>query len=325
MEVAHFTAFGGLGIRVQANDRAVVVQLSSRLRRFTAPAEEHADVCFDFQLITARQNHAIQPPSGPTRSVYDPPEGEVLYAPASDQLYVDLADRVRLLCSPELGEVRVSYRPEPHDTWLAAHPLFTLALVEILKRRERYSIHAAGLSIDGKALLLAGESGAGKSTLALGLVRAGFDFLGDDTCFLAPELDGVRVCAFPDEVDLTEETIGLFAELSVIPLVGAGHTSKRQLLPELVYAMHFVDECTPRLIVFPSVAHRDRSTLRRVDPAAALLRLAPNVLLTDAASSQAHLYQLAALVRQSECYALETGRDFQRLAEELRTLICQLP
>jgi hypothetical protein len=321
MEVAHFTAFGGLGIRVRANDHAVVGQVSSRLRRFTAPAEEHADVCFDFQQVAAPQDHAIRPLPGPMRPVYDPPKGEVLYAPASDQLYVDFADRVRLLCSPGLGEVRISYRPEPHDRWLAAHPLFTLALVEILKRRERYSVHAAGLSIDGKALLLAGESGAGKSTLALGLVRAGFDFLGDDTCFLAPDIDGVRVCAFPDEVDLTEETIGLFAELCVTPLLGSGHTSKRQLLPELVYAMRFVDECKPRLIVFPSVAHSDRSTLRRVDRAEALLRLTPNVLLTDIASSQAHLNLLAAVVRQSECYALDTGRDFQRLAEELRTLL----
>jgi hypothetical protein len=328
MEAAHFTAFGGLGIRAQANDRAVLVQLASRLRRFIAPPgedAEDADVRFDFQQVAARQSHAIRPPSGPLRPVYDPPKGAVLYAPASDELYIDCDDRVRLLCTPRLREVRVSYRTEPHDTWLAAHPFFTLALVEMLKRRERYSLHAAGLSIDGRGLLLAGESGAGKSTLAVGLLRAGFEFLGDDTCFLTPHMDGVRVCAFPDEVDLTEDTIGLFAELSDTPLPGAGHTSKRQLLPELVYAMRFADECTPRLILFPSVAHSDRSVLRPLDPTEALLRLAPNVLLTDAASSQAHLDMLAALVRQSECYALDTGRDFPRLAEELRTLLCSLP
>lgn len=41
----------------------------------------------------------------------------------------------------------------------------------------------------------------------------------------------------------------------------------------------------------------------------ALLELAPNVLLTEPRSSQAHLDALAGLVERCACYRLATGRD----------------
>ena len=53
----------------------------------------------------------------------------------------------------------------------------------------------------------------------------------------------------------------------------------------------------------------------------ALLELAPNVLLTEPRSSQAHLDVLAALVRETACYRLETGRDFHVLPTLLRNLL----
>jgi len=52
-----------------------------------------------------------------------------------------------------------------------------------------------------------------------------------------------------------------------------------------------------------------------------LRELAPNVLLTEARFSQAYLDALAALVRQSHCYRLETGRDFEALPLLLRGLV----
>ena len=62
-------------------------------------------------------------------------------------------------------------------------------------------------------MLVPGTSGAGKSTLTVTLVRAGFDFLSDDTVFLTPDDDGIVVSGFPDEIDVTEGTIAMFPEL----------------------------------------------------------------------------------------------------------------
>ena len=69
------------------------------------------------------------------------------------------------------------------DAWLLARPLLTLPLVEMLKWRGLYSVHAAGAASDGGAIVLPGPSGSGKSTLALALARHGLNYMADDMLF----------------------------------------------------------------------------------------------------------------------------------------------
>jgi hypothetical protein len=192
---------------------------------------------------------------------------------------------------------------------MLSHPLVTLPLVELLKRRGLYSLHAGGLCRDGRGLVLPGTSGAGKSTLTLALVRAGFGFLGDDTLFLARRPEGLRLLAFPDEVDLTEQTVAFFPELARYLTAPRPGWRKRQLRAEEAYGAEVVWECAPGHLVFPRVAGREESRLFPLEAGEALLELAPNVLLTEPVSSQAHLDALAELANASTCWRLETGRD----------------
>ena len=62
-----------------------------------------------------------------------------------------------------------------------------VALLECLRARRRYSIHAAGL-IDpgGDLVLLIGRSGVAKTTAAVSLLQAGWSALGDDRRFWSP-------------------------------------------------------------------------------------------------------------------------------------------
>ena len=46
-------------------------------------------------------------------------------------------------------------------------------------------LHASGVVLDGRAVLITGPSGAGKSSLAAALVRAGGQLLSDDAVALA--------------------------------------------------------------------------------------------------------------------------------------------
>ena len=68
-------------------------------------------------------------------------------------------------------------------------------------------------------------------------------------------------------------------------------------------------ECAPAVLVFPQVAGVPESELTPLSAGEALLELAPNVLLTEPRSSQAHLDALAELVAASECFRLATGTD----------------
>jgi hypothetical protein len=246
----------------------------------------------------------------------------VLYDDAEDSLYLEYGPRLRVLCEPERGRARLAaLEPAEEDLWPLSHPLFTLPLVELLKRRGLYAVHAAGLSEGGRALLLAGHSGSGKSTLTVALVRAGLGFLGDDTLLLSRRPEGLRILAFPDEVDLTDESVGFFPELEFRMNGAREGWRKRQLRADQVYAAEVVWECEPGILVFPQVAGTADSVLEPLDPGEALFELAPNVLLTEPRSSQAHLDALAGLVAASRCYRLATGRDLDGAVRLLRGLL----
>ncbi|MGH2451006.1 MAG: hypothetical protein ACRDGE_07020 [Candidatus Limnocylindria bacterium] len=217
MSARHY-AFHGVGITISGEEPRLLEALDARLRHFRREARSSAGLEFRFRFVATPEEHPVQRPAGRGRPVYEPPEGEVTYFEAADALYIDYVGRVRVLCDAGAGSVLTSaLASERESLWLLSRPLFTLPLVELLKRRGLYSVHAAGLAADGRAILVAGGSGSGKSTLALALPRAGFGFLGDDMLFLARADDEISVCSFPDEIDITDETLSWFHHDKVTP------------------------------------------------------------------------------------------------------------
>lgn len=306
----------------------------ARLERLPAPGPAGTGG-LEIEILAGDEADALtqrRPADG--RPVYDPPDGEVLYSDAQDLLYIEhgIGRRLVALCEPAAGRARLGLRGSPaetgagaEDAWYLSHPLFTVPLAEILKRRGLFMLHAAGAGKDGRALLLPGTSGAGKSTLAVALVRAGLDLLGDDTLFLArgegASSGGLRLLAFPDEIDLTPQSVGLLPEVAPLLRRQPGW-QKSQLAAERLDGCRIAWETRPSILVFPRVAAgRTESRLTPIDPFEALLELAPNVLLTEAASSQAHLDALGELAQASRCYRLETGRDLAAAAAQLAALL----
>lgn len=323
MDASRYYRFHGLGVAV-SGDPAVLAALHPRLKQFESSGQGRGNLRFAYRRVRDHARHGIEKPSGRPRPVYGSPLGYLEYFEKGDQLYMnDYRDRVRALCDVGSGRVRLSIRQSEADhLWLASHPLFTLPFIELLKRHGRYSLHAAGLCVEGRAVLLPGASGSGKSTLALALLRAGFGFLGDDMIFLGREGRGLRVLAFPDEIDVTEDTIAFFPELRSLlnsPKPPGWH--KRPFRAEALYDVEFVFECRPAVIIFPRVADTQESVLTPMGRDEALLELAPNVLLTRGTSSQAHLEVLAQLTRDSECYRLDMGRDLDTLPGRLRRVL----
>ncbi|HKH43925.1 MAG TPA: hypothetical protein VKM72_04600 [Thermoanaerobaculia bacterium] len=308
----------GLRLAVTGWEEAAAA-LHGRLESLASEAAGEPDLVFEIG-VGPEVDGFERPERG--RPVYEPPVGEVLFDDAADRIWIGLGPDRRAVCEPARGRARLWARHGTgEDLWLLSHPLFTLPLVEMLKRRGLWALHAAGLLWNGKAVVLAGASGAGKSTLTLALVRAGFGFLGDDTLFLKPGSGGLRLLAFPDEVDLTEETAAFFPELA--PLRAEPRREgwrKRRLRAEETYGAPLAAEVAPGLLVFPRISGREESALSPMEPGEALIELASNVLLTEPASSQAHLDALAALTAASSCWRLETGRDLASAVRLLRDL-----
>ncbi len=312
----------GVGLSIWGESE-VVALLNSRLRRFPPKAEQDCyDVTVGFYGVQSARDHPLGRPAGSARLVLDLPGGEMVYFGISDQLYIDCAG-VSALCVAAERRIQLTFlEQDPHSRWLATHPLFTIPLIELLKRRGLYSLHAAGVCVNGKSLLLVGPSGSGKTTLAIALMRAGFDFLGEDTLFLTAGRDGLSVLGFPDEADVTDQTANLFPELweRMAPPESPRRT-KQRVRAEDLYEAAITWVCKPAVVVFPRIAHTQTSVLTPMAPDEALLELVPNVLLTEAHSSQAHLDILGMLATESRCYRLETGRDFDSLPALLSSVM----
>jgi hypothetical protein len=308
----------GVAVDVRSEDALLAELVARRLAFF--PAAESSDDAVRLEL-RAGGAHLVERPDGPVRPVYEPETGEVLYAEEDDVLYVDYG-RVRARVEATAGSALVSVlEPVDEVAWAATRPLVTLPLLELLKRRGVFGVHAGGVALEGRGVVLAGTSGAGKTTLTLALALAGFDLLGDDMLFLRAEDGEPAMLAFPDELDVSETTASFFPELKARlrpdALPGA---VKRQLDPAALEA-DLVAEARPALVLFPRIGTGGPSTLEPLSFDEALLELAPNVLLTEASSSQRHLETLGSLLRAGRSFRLSTGRDFDQTAALIRQLL----
>lgn len=311
--------FHGTTITVSPGTPAIADAMELRLRAFRGEPPKQRHIRFEFM-----PGGRLERPRGESRPVYDTPYGSVEYFAETDTLWGEL-DGLSMICDASGGCARIASDGfEGRALYLATHPLATIALMELLKRRGRYTLHAGCLaSPGGDGLLVAGPSGAGKSTLTIALVRAGAGFLSDDLVFLEHDVESaqVRALGFADSLGVTEQTAGLIPELR--PLLGAAIAAgfpKRLARLDQVFPGDPLPSCTPRVLVLPHVAPEGESRVEPLDPRDAWLRLVPDVLLTEPGSTQAHLRALSALLDQADCYSLQSGADLDaaaRLALEL--------
>ena len=306
--------FHGLDLRVSCSE-AIVSSLDNRFRLLASAGERGETISFEFQSVPDADRHRVEKPQGKGLTFYELPSGEACYFGAGDQLYLSFGDGVRALSRPGLGCAFFSVvESEPRNLFMASHLMFTIVLIEMLKRRGCYSVHSAGFSKGGRAILIPGTSGAGKSTLAITLLRSGFGYLSDDMVFLRRGSDGLGVLGFPEDIDVSDQTISFFPELAFLGRAPKTRGwPKRQVRADEVYGVGLIREAKPGAIVIPQIAHRETSVLKPIDSDEALLEMVSNVLLTEGSACQSHLDILTELVRQTPCYRLETGSDFDRI------------
>lgn len=293
--------------------------LDRRLGRYrTTGAAQGADLTLRYVAELPGVREAS--PAGAGRVVYEPGGGVVRHVAETDELHAEVRG-VRMRAQLRRGLVHIA-----GGTWtgarryVATHTLTTLVLMEALKRRGRFPLHAGCLASDGRAVLIAGTSGAGKSTLSLALARRGLDYLSDDLVFLRPGSGGPpEITGFADAVGVADTTVQLLPELA-----GAAQTEpgfpKRLVCVDDVFTTRIVAAGRPHALVFPQVAGPGPSMLEPVPPDEAWLRLIPDVLLTEPRSSQAHLSAIAGLTEHLSCHRLRTGPDVDGAAR----LICEL-
>jgi len=244
-------------------------------------------------------------PVGVARRLFEP-EYAFDYFPEADLLYF-VEPGAAASCDPSDGSIRIAVDPaDPRARFVASHLFFSILLLELLKRRGRFAVHAAAVGLDGRAALLAGPAGSGKSTLAFACARAGLAFLGDDVSLLKWSGDRLRVLAFPDAIELARDSTRFFPDLAdLFRDRDIGASPKRPFHPLDRGPVELAWEAEPAVLLFPAIRAEDPVRLSELSADGALLRLVPNVVRTDQGASQAHLDALAALARTVPAYELE--------------------
>ena len=310
----------GLQLILDSDQPAVREAMELRLRGFGDRPSADAD-CVRLVFVAGTERHDGERVGG--RPVYETPHGVLSYVAEGDAL-VGRFGGVHLSLAATEGTARLEADAfTGRDLYIATHPLATISLMELLKRRLRYPLHAACLATPaGDGVLIAGPSGAGKSTLTIALARAGLAFLSDDTVFLEHVGDGVEVLGFSDALGISTHPATRFDALR--RAAGAPPPPgfpKRLVRIEEVLDVQTLPRCTPRVLVVPEIVAEGSSRLEAMDPKEALLRLVPDVLLTDPTSTQAHLAALAALLAQVECHRLASGPEIEHGARLVAGLL----
>lgn len=290
----------GVTIRVRSDSGSDVLRrISERLHSFQTELTAPPDLQFNFDEVTSIDTQAA---TAAGRRVYNLERGHACYDPGRDVMTADYDGNLRMICDILRSDTRYQVVAEEEAIRAASHILFTLPLIELLRRRGFYNLHAAGVCRKGNALLLAGSSGAGKSTLTLELTRRGWDYLSDDMVFL--KSGGDDVLGFPEGIDY-------FADCK----------SKHHIRPELAFGSTALLHGAVQAVVFPRVAMTLQSVVEPISPTQAFLELVPNVLMTNQAVCEAHFRVLENLTRRAPAFRLHTGTDFDEAAQVLRELL----
>jgi len=202
--------------------------------------------------------------------------------------------------------------------------LLTAPLMEMLKCRGLFGLHAAALVKDGEGYLFPGGAGSGKTTIALSLVTQRLLYLADDKLLVTAGRNGLVALAFVRHFNIDPDISRHFPELRFLedldPLPG---TVKRPFDISKIYPETFVPSCLPKLLVHLQRTSEPNSRILRLSATESFTRLVHQTILSlhkETAKKQLEL--LATLVHSTEGYLLYNGRDIygepERILELLR-------
>ena len=325
----------GTPVRYATASPLVAAPVNELLKHFRRDSlEESAPLTLYFHAVQDRADipltmspSARQLSSGTGAAVGDRRETGLPYEVIQDEgrLIADFHDAGVLVIDGVQGRADgYLIKSETLDANLIEY-LFHLALIELLRRRGLYTIHATALEKHGRGILIPGNSGRGKTTSFISLLRSGYRYLSDDHPLIRDAVTHVEMLPFPIKIDVTEATRAFFPELRNAPdhILHPG-SPKRSFHAEDLYPTSVGDTCEPAIILFPHVVDKPHSCLEPLPKSRALEVLLPQALLVyDPEMARREFQVLAKLVQQVDCYRLHFGRDILDLPKLITPLLEQ--
>src|SRR5829696_1466585 len=180
----------GTPVRYVTTSPCLAAPVNELLRHFRRDSlDDSTPLALCFQAVQARENIPVvisslarRLASGTEAAVGDRRETNLPYVVFEDGgcLIAEFYDVGMLVIDTVQGRAEgYLIRPQAMPASLIEY-LFHLALIELLRCRGLYTIHATALEKQGRGILIPGNSGRGKTTSFISLLRAGYRYLSDD-------------------------------------------------------------------------------------------------------------------------------------------------
>ncbi len=332
MDESYFSLYG-TSVRYTTGSPTLVEPVHELLQHFREDSlGVTAALTIEFTAVSNRADvpltisaSACQLASGTGEAVGDRRATGLPYEVTQDQefLIADFHGVGVLVINGKQGQAQgYLINPEQLPTTLIEY-VFHLALIELLRRRGLYTIHATALEYHGSAVLIPGNSGRGKTTSFISLLRSGYRYLSDDHPLLHDSGAHIEVLPFPIKINVTDATVQFFPELrEASEQVLHPGFPKRYFYADDLYPMAAGQRCQPAIVLFPHVVDAPRSRLELLPKSRALEAMLPQALLVyDQEVARREFQVLAKLVQQVDCYRLHFGRDILDLPKLITPLL----
>ncbi|MDO8736515.1 MAG: hypothetical protein Q7K29_05465 [Thermoleophilia bacterium] len=311
----------GVRTRTETNSQEVARALVEFMRAFPGSDEDEPDIRVHLFTVDTLDETMGTVPSDAVM-LYD--WGKVRIYHKGPLRYLEVDTRARVVADVEQRVLAGFAEKELlQSDWLVTNLFFYPLWGQLLKESGLFPLHAAGLVKDGRSCLFLGRSGSGKSTLTVQLVKSGYGLLSDDTVFLREKDGMVEALSFPEEINVTEQTVRLIPELSrvqnftVNELRDKSSFSIEELYPDCV-----VDSSLPALMVFPEIAEVETTTSAPMSRTEALaLAMRYGYFFLDPSTTGRHFEILSLLARQTSCYHLYSGSNQEDLGQVIDGLL----
>ncbi len=283
--------------------------------------QEQPDISFTLKVIDSFSTPFSYFPANFKLVSFD--DNQKYYFDDSGRLYSVCSDKFIIAVDLKKNKVQAVLSADYVETsWLIFEQVIYPVTAELLKQLHLFNIHCAAAAKDGTAILFPAQAKSGKSTLSINLLKAGFDFLSDDICFIRKNSSKVIALGFPEPIKIWDNTIKFFPELSFLVNKQPCIHYKKILDVE----KHFPDkiklQAVPGFLILPKISNCKVSKLYPVSKTDTLVELIPqSVMVANKTVVGYNMEILTALVNQCECYRLEAGTDVLNIPKLIEQIL----
>ncbi|MGC8756363.1 MAG: hypothetical protein ACP5QW_07575 [bacterium] len=184
----------------------------------------------------------------------------------------------------------------------------TLALIELLRYKGLYYLHASALKKGNHAILLCGMGMSGKTTLSLGLVSKGYLLCSDDAVFLKQRVNRVQAIGFKKDIHVTKQTLKIYSHMfeDIKPPVPP---VRKAFIPYKRFQT--VSSVIPDILIFLQRVDSSTTHISPIEKTKAMSLLIPQSLMVFFKKEIAnkHIDILKALIYQAKPYLCLCGKD----------------